>query len=105
MAIDEKALIKAKRIECGLGVFFLIPAMLCAIAFTLAMLGVEGGFVELRNLNYRLLAYFGDNGGGMSAAPIYAGILAIVGACLIKDSLKYVFLKEGNNKNNVDETK
>lgn len=40
-----------------------------------------------------------------SIIGITSGLIAIVGACLIKDSLKYVFLKEGNNKNNVDETK
>lgn len=35
-----------------------------------------------------------ENGGGMSAAPIYLGMMAMVGAYLIKDSLYYFFIEE-----------
>ena len=97
MSNEEKALIKAKKIECYLGLFFLIPAILGAIAFILSMLNVDGDFVELRNLSYRWLAMYED-GGGMSAAPIYMGIMAIAGAYLIKDSMKYLFLHSEDDK-------
>lgn len=93
MSKEEKVLIKAKKIECWIGFFFLIPAILGVIAFTFQMLGIDGDFVELRNLNYRWIADSGDTGGGMSAAPIYMGIMAMVGAYLIKDSVKYLFVK------------
>lgn len=63
MTNEEKALIKAKKIECWIGFFFLILAVLGVMAFTLAMFGVEGDFVKLRNLSFRWLAEFGDNGG------------------------------------------
>ena len=36
-------------------------------------------------------------GGGMSAAPIYLGLMAIVGAYLIKNSARYIFTSEDYN--------
>ena len=108
MTAEEKALIKAKKIECWLGVFFLIPAILGAVAFILSMLGVKGDFVELKNLGYLwFIDYYqwGDGvGAGMSAAPIYMGMLAMVGAYLIKDSLKYLFMTSGEKKEVATET-
>ena len=100
---EEKALIKAKKIECWIGFFFLIPAILGVIAFTFQMLGIDGDFVELRNLNYKWIARSGDTGGGMSAAPIYMGIMAMVGAYLIKDSVKYLFIKADSDTSTIVE--
>lgn len=41
----------------------------------------------------------GDNGGGgMSAAPIYLGLMAMVGAYFIKNSARYIFINEDSNK-------
>lgn len=104
MTNEEKALIKAKKIECWIGFFFLIPAVLGVIAFTFQMLGADGDFVELRNLNYRWRADFGENGGGMSAAPIYMGIMAFIGAYMIKDSMKYLFMSTDEKKEVAPET-
>jgi hypothetical protein len=101
---EEMALIKAKKIECWIGMFFLIPAILGVIAFTFQMLGENGAFVELRNLSYKWIARSGDTGGGMSAAPIYMGIMALAGAYLIKDSLKYLFMSYDEKKEVTQET-
>ena len=42
-------------------------------------------------------------GGGMSAAPIYLGLMAIVGAYLIKNSARYIFTSEDSNKTNKED--
>lgn len=97
MTKEEKALAIGKKIQCVIGIIFLIPAIMGAVAFTLKMLGVEGRFVELRNLDYVWCTLY-DKGGGMSAAPIYMGMLAMVGAYLTKDSLKYFFMGEEQPK-------
>ena len=36
--------------------------------------------------------------GGMSAAPIYLALMALAGAYLIKDSLKYLFMTSEEKK-------
>ncbi len=94
--VEEIALIKAKKIECIIGFIFLVPAFLGIIAFVFCLFGDRGDFSTLRNLSAHWTADYGysdyGGGGGMSAAPIYLGILSIVGAYLIKDSLKYFFL-------------
>ena len=38
----------------------------------------------------------------MSAAPIYLGLMAIVGAYLIKNSARYIFTSEDSNKTNIE---
>ena len=39
-----------------------------------------------------------DQGGGMSAAPIYLGVLALAGVYLLKDSIHYLFVKIEDKK-------
>lgn len=36
--------------------------------------------------------YSSEGGGGMSAAPIYLGLMALSGVYLIKDSIHFLFL-------------
>jgi hypothetical protein len=92
---EEKALIKAKKVECCIGFFFLIPPILGAIAFIFNLLGSDGDFARMSNLSSSWTNDYAYNaGGGMSAAPIYLAIMAMVGAYLIKDGLKYFFIKE-----------
>lgn len=45
---------------------------------------------------------YDNGGGGMSAAPIYLGLMAIVGAYLIKNSARYIFTSEDSNKTNIE---
>lgn len=101
MTNEEKALIKAKKVECWIGLFFLIPPILGVIAFVLNLLGSKGDFAKLWNLSSNWTCDF-DNGGGMSAAPIYLGLMALTGAYLVKDGLKYCFIKVGKSEATLD---
>ena len=92
---EEKALIKSKKLQCWIGFFFLIPPILGVIAFVLGFLGAAGDFPDMRNLSSKW-TYGGE--GGMSAAPFYLAIMAFVGAYLIKDNLKYLFLGNEDKK-------
>lgn len=79
--------------QCALGIFFLIPAILGVIAFVFNLLGADGHFFTLHDLSdqWTCDSNIIEGGGGMSAAPIYLGMMALAGAYLIKDSLVYFF--------------
>ena len=69
----EDSKIKAKKIECILGILFLIPPILGVIAFVLCLFGCEWKFAELYNLSSDWTAHGGYSvGGGMSALMIIA---------------------------------
>lgn len=88
----EKAEIIGKRIECIIGIIMLVPVFLGIIAFIFDVFNVGEVFVSIDTLSDEWTScYF--NGGGMSAAPIYLALMAMVGAYLIKDSVKYFFMK------------
>lgn len=76
------------------------PPILGVIAFVLCLFDISlfdnhEKFAKMSGLSSSWTCDFdGDGGGGMSAAPIYLGMMAIVGAYLIKDSIKYFFIKE-----------
>lgn len=89
MKTDEKALVKAKKVECWIGIIFLIPPILGVIAFTLQLFDADLDFSEM----YRLSSNWTAKDTGMSAAPLYLGLMALAGGYLIKDSLKYLFIK------------
>jgi hypothetical protein len=100
--IMERAIIIGKRIECIIGFIFLIPALLGVLAFLICLFTESnaGSFAALSNLSWHWTCayqfhYFENTGvgGGMSAAPIYLGITSFVGAYLIKDGMKYFFVK------------
>ena len=96
---EEKALIKAKKIECFIGFFFLIPPILGVIAFVFCLFDNDGEFARMRNLSPNWTNDFSSNaGGGMSAAPIYLALMALAGAYLIKDSMKYLFMSTEEKK-------
>ena len=101
MSNQEKAIAKEKKLEFWLGIFFLIPPILGVIAFVLCLFDIDSHFSELSNLSSDWTTNYGyDNGGGggMSAAPIYLGLMAIVGVYLIKNSARYIFISEDSNK-------
>lgn len=85
----EKAIIKAKKVECFVGIFFLIPPILGVLAFVLQLFNADMAFSAMRYLSSDW-----TGGGGMSAAPIYLGLMAIAGVYLIKDSFYALFLKD-----------
>lgn len=92
MNTEEKAFVKGKRVECVIGCVLITPAILGSLAFVLCLFGVEWNVSDLDYLSHEWTAMYSD-GGGMSAAPIFMGITAAVGAYLIKDSFKYLFIK------------
>lgn len=93
----DKTVIKAKRAECIIGLFLLLPPVLGVIAFVLQVFGADTNFSKLRELSSDWTMGYSDGGGAMSAAPIYLGLMAIAGVYLIKDSLQFLFYKENGN--------
>lgn len=94
MGNNEKALVKAKRIECLVGLFMLIPPFLSVLSFVLCLFGNESSFAKMSYLSSSstwTCDYSINGGGGMSAAPLYLGLMALAGVYLIKDSLVYIF--------------
>lgn len=100
----EKTIIKAKKIECWIGIFLLIPPVLGVLAFVLQLFNADTDFSMMRNLSSDWTTNYGyaqGGGGGMSAAPIYLGLMAISGVYLIKDSLQFLFCK-GDKKGTLE---
>lgn len=91
MDIKEKSIIYEKRIECGLGILFLVPPFLGVFFFLLSLCDVSGDFVNMTDLSGQWDWHSGDYGASMSPAPLYLGLMAIAGAFLIKNSFRYVF--------------
>ena len=94
----EESKNKAKKIECVIGLLFLIPPILGVIAFVLCLLGCEWDYATLDNLSGEWTVRYGysyesGGGGGMSAAPVYLGLMALAGVWLVKDSIQYLFKK------------
>ena len=93
----DTAIVKAKRIECFIGLFLLLPPILGVIAFVLQIFEADTDFSMFRELSSAWTAKY-DQGGGMSAAPIYLGVMALAGVYLIKDSIHYLFVKIEDKK-------
>lgn len=90
----DKIVIKAKKVECIIGLFFLLPPVLGVFAFVLQLFNADTDFSMLRDLSSNWTNdYSSEGGGGMSAAPIYLGLMAIAGVYLIKDSSYALFIK------------
>lgn len=101
---DRKTIIE-KKIECIIGLFFLIPPIIGVVAFILSLIDPYMDFANLDFLRANWTACYGydeGGGGGMSAAPIYLAIMAFVGAYLIKDKLRY-FIKDKKEENPIQE--
>ncbi|WP_455077036.1 hypothetical protein [Prevotella koreensis] len=89
----NQTIIKGKRIECIIGLFLLVPPILGVIAFVLQIFNADLDFSQMRDLSSNWTNDYGaEGGGGMSAAPIYLGLMALSGVYLIKDSIHYLFL-------------
>ena len=78
----------------------MIPPILGVIAFVLQIFEVDTDFSMMRELSSAWTAKY-DQGGGMSAAPIYLGLMALAGVYLIKDSIYIFFKKIGNTYSDV----
>ena len=100
---EDKALIKAKRIQCIIGIIFLIPPILCVLGFIyIVVTNNDPGLDDIACMAYKwIFGYdynldFGID--KISIAPIYIGMMAFIGAYLIKDSLIYFFIKDEKPK-------
>ena len=101
----DKAVIKAKKVECIIGLFFLLPPVLGVFAFVLQLFDADTDFSMLRDLSSMrdlssnwTYGYSSEGGGGMSAAPIYLGLMALAGVYLIKDSFYALFVTDKQNE-------
>lgn len=104
----EKTIIKAKKIECWIGILFLIPPVLGVLAFVLQLFDADTDFSTMCNLSSDWTTNYGydqGGGGGMSAAPIYLGLMAIAGVYLIKDSFQFLFYKNDEEKDKIKPSK
>ena len=101
----DTTIVKAKRIECFIGLFLLLPPILGVIAFVLQIFNVDLDFSQMRDLSSNWTNdYSSEGGGGMSAAPIYLGLMALSGVHLIKDSFYSLFtaLDNTSDANNIE---
>lgn len=99
MTNEEKALITGKKIEAIIALFLLIPPILGVISFVLCLFDNDGSFARMSDLSSDWTGSYGyssnaGGGGYTSAAPIYLGLMAIAGVLLLKDSFRYLFIKE-----------
>ena len=89
----NKAIKTEKKFEFFLGLFFLIPPILGVLFFIFNLFDwADGNIVEMRHLGGEWEAQYRDSGGATPPAPIYLGLMALAGAYLVKDSLRYLFI-------------
>ena len=113
--IMKKSEVYGKRVECIIGLILLIPPILGVIAFTISIFAnnYAGDFASMHYLSSKWSAFVmvpesqsleslesfdltnGVNGSAAatSALPIYLGLMAMVGAYLIKNSAQSFFTK------------
>ena len=85
----DKAIIKEKKIEAVIGFIFLLPAVIGVICFVVNLC-TGGDSCKLNSLSGVWESY----GEAAENTPIYFGLMAIAGAYMLKNSLRYLFLKE-----------
>ena len=81
----DKAVIKAKKVECIVGLFFLLPPVLGVFAFVLQLFDAGTDFSMLRDLS-------------SNWTNVYLGLMALAGVYLIKDSFYALFLTDKQNE-------
>lgn len=89
----DKAIKKEKTIEAILGLLFCLPAVIGVICF-IVNLCTKGDTCDLGNLRGQWDWHDGGEGASASPTPVYFGLMAIAGAYMLKNSLRYLFLKE-----------
>lgn len=89
----EKEIIKEKKIEAILGLLFCLPAVIGVICF-MVNLCTKGDTCDLGSLRGQWDWHDGGEGASASPTPVYLGLMAIAGAYMLKNSLRYLFYKE-----------
>lgn len=93
----DKAIIKEKKIEAVIGFIFLLPAVIGVICFVVNLC-TGGDSCKLNSLSGQWDWHNGSGykgtGASASPTPVYFGLMAIAGAYMLKNSLRYLLLKE-----------
>lgn len=90
----DKAIRKEKIWEAIIGLLFCLPAVIGVICFIVNLL-TEGNTCDLNSLDGIWQAIYNSEGGvAASPTPIYFGLMALAGAYMLKNSLRYLFYKE-----------
>lgn len=89
----DKAIKKEKTIEAILGLLFCLPAVIGVICF-IVNLCTKGDTCDLGSLRGQWDWHDGGEGASASPTPVYFGLMAIAGAYMLKNSLRYLFYKE-----------
>ena len=106
----KKSEVYGKRIECIIGLVLLIPPILGVVAFCISIFAGDtpGTFARMNYLSCEWTAIIrvpasqsfdgmsngiGGVAAAMSAAPIYLGLMAIVGAYLVRNNMQSFFTK------------
>lgn len=92
----DKAIRKEKIWEAIIGLLFCLPAVIGVICF-IVNLCTDGDKCDLNSLDGAWDSHSrGYDVGGVSSSPtpIYFGLMAIAGAYMLKNSLRYLFYKE-----------
>ena len=97
----DKAIRKEKIWEAIIGLLFCLPAVIGVICF-IVNLCTKGDTCDLGSLRGQWDWHDGGEGASASPTPVYFGLMAIAGAYMLKNSLRYLFLKndkpEGTKK-------
>ena len=87
----ERETILAKKIEAIIGLTMLIPVVIGIIHFIYSLL--DGGFQYRQRLSNVWTVHYDGGGVAMSPTPFFYGLMAIAAVLILKDSLKYLFIK------------
>ena len=95
----DKANKKEKVCEAVIGFIFLLPAVIGVICF-IVNLCTEGDSCKLNSLS----GIWDSYGEAAENTPVYFGLMAIAGAYMLKNSLRYLFLKEEKTEETTKQT-
>jgi len=78
-----------KNTQKTIGYILLFPPLLSVLLFTINLLVRDSGnIIRMYNLSSEWSGSYGENGGYMSATPVYFGLMAIAGAYLLSNAKK-----------------
>lgn len=84
----DKAIIKEKKVEAFIGLLFILPAVIGVICFFMNLC-TSGDKCDLNSLSG-----VWDGYEAAENTPVYFGLMAIAGVYMLKNSLRYLFLKK-----------
>lgn len=76
-----------KNTQKTIGYILLFPPLLSVLLFTINLLVKDSGnIIRMYNLSSEWSGSYGENGGYMSATPVYFGLMALAGAYLLSNA-------------------